>query len=44
MFKSIIDWMEVNLKSTKPQSSGEDFADSIGLMVIMALVFAVVFL
>lgn len=36
-------WYEY-LESTKSISSGEDFADSIALIVIMALVCAVVFL
>jgi hypothetical protein len=44
MFKEILAWMEYNLKSSKSQTSGEDLADSIGLIVIMALVCAVVFM
>jgi hypothetical protein len=40
MFK----WMSENLKSHKPVTGGEDFADSIGLFVVMALVCLVIFL
>jgi hypothetical protein len=44
MFKNIIDWMDKNLAPSKPQTSGEDLADSIGLIVIMALVCLTIFL
>lgn len=37
------EWLK-SLESSPKQSAGEDFADSIGLMVIMALVCFVIFL
>ena len=40
----MLDWIEKNLKSHKPVTGGEDFADTIGLIVIMALVCAVIFI
>jgi hypothetical protein len=44
MLKDILSWCEHNLKSTKPVTGGEDFADSIGLIAIMALVCFVIFI
>ena len=40
----MLKWIEENLKSHKPVTGGEDFADSIGLIVIMALVCVVIFI
>ena len=37
------EWL-ATLTPERKQTAGEDFADSIGLMIIMALIFAVVFL
>lgn len=41
---NIMRWLDENLRSTKPVTGGEDLADSIGLIVIMALVCVVVFI
>ena len=37
------DWLK-SLEPERKQSSGEDIADTIGLMVIMCLIYLVVFL
>lgn len=39
-----IEWLDKNLAPTKSISGGEDLADSIALIVIMALLLTVVFL
>lgn len=39
-----LDTLSENLKSTKDVTAGEDFADSIALIVIMGLVLTVVFM
>ena len=40
---SFKDWLK-SLEPERKQSSGEDIADTIGLMVIMCLIYLVVFL
>ena len=37
------EWID-SLTPTRPQTPGEDFADTVGLMVIMALVCLVIFI
>lgn len=41
---SWMEWLDKHLAPSKPQTGGEDLADSIALIIIMALLLCVVFL